>query len=99
MAVVAKAVAAVPTRKSNGSAAPEVRLNSKQPKLSPGIDAGVKKATEGPLTEATFGLKGFFHQNEEILAKTDHKPYIRITVKDASGACAYTRAYFYDELQ
>ncbi len=61
--------------------------------------AGRVKATEGPLTEATFGLKGFFHQNEEILAKTDHKPYIRITVKDATGACAYTRAYFYDELQ
>ncbi|MBQ1269617.1 MAG: PHP domain-containing protein [Clostridia bacterium] len=61
--------------------------------------AGVKKATDGPLTEAVFGIKGFFYQNEEITAKTDHKPYVRITVKDMAGNCAYTRAYFEEELK
>lgn len=36
--------AKLPTRKSMGSTAPEVRLNSRQPMVNPGIAAGVKKA-------------------------------------------------------
>ena len=52
MAHVDNAVAAVPTRKSKGRAAPEVRLNSRQPKLRPGMAAGVKKARTQRASES-----------------------------------------------
>ena len=44
MPSAARAVARVPRKKSRGSAAEKVRLNSRHPMLRPGTAAGVKKA-------------------------------------------------------
>ena len=57
-----------------------------------------KRAEGEPLTGATFDIKNFIEENKEIMSKTNQQPYIRITIKDATGNNAYTRAYFYDEL-
>lgn len=49
-------------------------------------------AKEAPLTAADFDLTNYFAENE----KNEHrlKPYIRVTVTDAQGYQAWSRAYF-----
>lgn len=47
------------------------------------------------LTEATFDLTRWFEGNADAV----RAPYFRVTVKDASGNCAWSRAYFSDELE
>lgn len=46
------------------------------------------------ITEASFDLTGWMERNPDAL----HAPYFRVTVQDASGAHAWSRAYFLDEL-
>ncbi|MBQ8311198.1 MAG: PHP domain-containing protein [Clostridia bacterium] len=51
------------------------------------------------VCEAAFNLDWYLKENE-TLASQDAlgEPYIRVTVKDQQGNCAWTRAYFLDEL-
>ncbi len=56
----------------------------------------VQKGENGCVTEATFDLREYIAETESA---PDWKPaFFRITVKDAQGKVAYTRAYFLDEL-
>ncbi|MBQ9797623.1 MAG: PHP domain-containing protein [Clostridia bacterium] len=52
-------------------------------------------AGETPVTDASFGLSKYFAnaQNRECR----HEPYFRVTVTDASGKSAWSRAYFSNE--
>lgn len=52
---------------------------------------------EGLLTEAVFDLTDFFKQSE--LPDKPWEPWFRLTVTDAEGNLAWTRAYFADELK
>lgn len=49
------------------------------------------------VTVAKFDLTDYFKQNESVQEKEPR--FIRITVKDAQGKKAWTRAYFMDELK
>jgi hypothetical protein len=61
-------------------------------------------ATDGnPIRHAELDLGDLIAENQRIEEKyKEHgkkrRTYIRVTVKDKSGACAYTRAYFLNEL-
>lgn len=55
------------------------------------------KDDSGNLTSATFDLRGFIKETEETPKWRD--AFFRITVKDAQGKVAYTRAYFLDEMK
>ena len=57
----------------------------------------IKKAAEEPLTRVGFDMHSYFEGSFEknMLCK----PYFRVTVQDAEGGRAYTRAYFLDELK
>ncbi len=56
----------------------------------------IQKATDRPLTRVCFDMHPYFEGSFEknMLCK----PYFRVTVQDADGKRAYTRAYFLDEL-
>ena len=56
----------------------------------------IKKATEEPLTRVCFDLHSYFESSFE--KNMLWEPYFRVTVQDAKGQRAYTRAYFVDEL-
>lgn len=54
------------------------------------------RAKEGPaLNEAVFDLTRFFEESPEMQSEND---FLRVTVIDAQGKTAYTRAFFRDEL-
>ena len=52
-----------------------------------------------PLVEASFDLNKYIEDSAEAKGASDWWPYFRITVTDAQGMNAQTRAYFLDELQ
>ena len=54
-----------------------------------------RRCGEGTLTEATFDLTRWLAGNADAV----RAPYFRVTVKDASGRNAWSRAYFWDELE
>ena len=57
-----------------------------------------KNATkDAPLTETVFDIKKYL--DESTPDKLLKRPYIRVTVRDAGGNFAWSRAYFLDELQ
>ncbi len=58
------------------------------------ISAGID-----PLMEAKFDLTKYLADSEEAKDANDWWPYFRITVTDAQGMSAQTRAYFVDELK
>lgn len=53
-----------------------------------------RRNSENEITEAVFDLTRWFENAE----KARHAPYFRLTVQDASGKYAWSRAYFLDEL-
>ncbi|MBQ9805131.1 MAG: hypothetical protein IJW49_01285, partial [Clostridia bacterium] len=57
----------------------------------------IKKAEDAPLTRVCFDLHPYFEASFE--KNMLWKPYFRVTVQDAKGGRAYTRAYFLDELE
>ncbi len=60
------------------------------------------RAKEGEsLTEATIDLRRYFEETEQTKNNPDFfsDPFFRVTVEDANGKTARTRAYFVDELQ
>lgn len=56
----------------------------------------IKKAADAPLTCVCFDMHPYFEASFE--KNMPVKPYFRVTVQDANGCRAYTRAYFLDEL-
>ena len=57
------------------------------------------KAQQGEYLEyAEFDIKDHLERSQKVVEVIGENPYIRITVKDAQGNCAYTRAYFFKEL-
>lgn len=50
------------------------------------------------LDVVKFDINKHLERSQLIREKFDEKPCIRITVKDEKGNCAYTRAYFLEEL-
>ena len=54
-----------------------------------------QKAQEEPLCNATFDIN--YYLNHTDIGASKHR-YVRITVVDANGKHAYSRAYFMDEL-
>ena len=56
----------------------------------------IKKATDAPLTRVCFDMHPYFEASFE--KNMPCKPYFRVTVQDAGGYRAWTRAYFLDEL-
>lgn len=57
----------------------------------------IKTATDEPLTRVCFDMHPYFEGS--FKKNMPCKPYFRITVQDAVGNRAYTRAYFVDELK
>ncbi|MBE6589960.1 MAG: hypothetical protein E7643_07255 [Ruminococcaceae bacterium] len=57
----------------------------------------IKKAEDAPLTHVSFDMHPYFEASFE--KNMLWKPYFRVTVQDANGGRAYTRAYFLDELE
>lgn len=55
-------------------------------------------AGNDPLTEAKFDLTQYLADSAAAKDANDWFPYFRITVEDAAGMAAHTRAYFADEL-
>ena len=56
-------------------------------------------ANEGEYLEgAQLDIKAHLERCQQVVEVVGDNPYIRITVKDEKGDCAYTRAYFYNEL-
>jgi hypothetical protein len=58
----------------------------------------VKADTGAYLEYAEFDIKDHLERSQKVVEVIGENPYIRITVKDAQGNCAYTRAYFFKEL-
>lgn len=59
--------------------------------------AGVRQC-DGAITEATFDLNGFFQLNKKRVNRIN-PGYFRVTVTDAQGRSAQSRAYFADEFE
>ncbi|MBQ9785274.1 MAG: PHP domain-containing protein [Clostridia bacterium] len=57
----------------------------------------IQTAEDGPLTRVCFDMHPYFEASFE--KNMLWKPYFRVTVQDANGGHAYTRAYFLDELE
>ena len=57
----------------------------------------IKKAGDDPLTRVGFDMHSYFEGSFE--KNMPCKPYFRVTVQDAKGGRAYTRAYFLDEFK
>ena len=50
------------------------------------------------LNVVKFDIKDHLERSKLVSEQLNEKPCIRITVKDEKGYCAYTRAYFLEEL-
>jgi hypothetical protein len=50
------------------------------------------------LDVVKWDIQEHLERSKIVKEKFDENPCIRITVKDENGNCAYTRAYFLDEL-
>jgi hypothetical protein len=56
-------------------------------------------AKDGEYLECVeLDIRDHLERCEKVVQEVGVNPYIRITVKDGQGNCAYTRAYFYNEL-
>ncbi len=54
-------------------------------------------ATDKPITNAEFNISKYVKMSKEKEDRVLWKPYIRVTVVDAQGKKAYSRAYFVEE--
>lgn len=59
-------------------------------------EAFIKRAGEAPLNEVDIDLNTYFKKSDRDQLRA--QPYFRVTVVDARGLQAWTRAYFLDEL-